>query len=97
MVRSKARGCLAIELAQAGEIVASRAAKGRNGFGNKFDLSRAEDLGMARQDLFDERCSRPRQSQHEHRNFAIVAGPAEPLEEFRRANLDEPRNQRLVS
>ena len=60
-------------------------------------LARAEDLGMAGQDLLDERRAGARQPHDEHRQFALQAEAAHALKERRTANLDQPRDERVVS
>ena len=61
-----------------------------------FDLPRAEDLGMAGQDLLDERRAGSRQPHDEHRDLAFQPKAADPLEEIRRADRDHPGDEKLV-
>ena len=96
MPRSETVGRLAVQLAKALDGVCTLSAERGHGVAGQFDLPRAEDLGMAGQDLLDERRAGSRQPHDEHREFAFQPKAADPLEEIRRADRDHPGDERLV-
>ena len=94
--RSETLGRLAVQLAKALDGVCALSAERGHGVAGQFDLPRAEDLGMAGQDLLDERRAGSRQPHDEHRELAFQPKAADPLEEIRRADRDHPGDERLV-
>ena len=62
----------------------------------QFDLPRGEDLGMAGQDLFDERRPGSRQPHDEDRDLRFQPKAVDPLEETWRADRNHPGNEKFV-
>ena len=94
--RSETAGRLAVQLAKALDGVCALSAERGHGVAGQSDLPRAEDLGVAGQDLLDERRAGSRQPHDEHRQFAFQPKAADPLEEIRRADRDHLGDERLV-
>ena len=89
VLRGETAGGLAAHLTKALDRVQTVSAKFSQGAAGKLNLPCAEDLGMACQDLFDERRARSRQPYDEHRDIALQAKVSDPLEEIRSTGRDQ--------
>ena len=90
---ARRRAVSLVQAAKALDGICTLSAERGHGVAGQLDLSRAEDPGMAGQDLLDERRAGSRQPHDEHRKFAFQPKAADPREEIRRADVDHPGDE----
>ena len=90
---SQPLGRRAVQPAKGLDGVGALFAERGHGVAGQLDLPRAEDLGVAGQDLLDERGAGSRQPHDEDRQLAFQPEAADPREELRRADCDHPGDE----